>query len=68
MRGLTRLGPLAALCVLLGLAPVALGNDYYINILILCCLNALTVLGLNLLMGYAGQVSLGHAAFVGVAR
>ncbi len=50
----------------LGLAPLALPNDYYINILILCCLNALIVMGLNLLMGYAGQVSLGHAAFFGL--
>jgi len=49
------------------LAPLALPNDYYINVLILCCLNALIVMGLNMLMGYAGQVSLGHAAFFGLA-
>ena len=61
--GLLALGVLAAL---LGLAPLALPNDYYLNVLILCCLNALAVMGLNLLMGYAGQVSLGHAAFFGL--
>lgn len=58
--------PLAAFGLALGLAPLALPNDYYINILILGSLNALVVMGLNLLMGYAGQVSLGHAAFFGL--
>ncbi len=29
-------------------------------------LNTILVLGLNLLMGYAGQLSLGHAAFYGL--
>jgi branched-chain amino acid transport system permease protein len=29
-------------------------------------INAITVMGLSLLMGYAGQISLGHAAFVGI--
>jgi len=59
--------PLAALAAVLALAPFVLANDYYINVLILCCLNALIVMGLNLLIGYAGQVSLGHAAFFGLA-
>ncbi len=59
--------PLAAFAVVLALAPFALANDYYINVLVLCCLNALIVMGLNLLMGYAGQVSMGHAAFFGLA-
>jgi len=58
---------LGAFACLLAAAPLALSNDYYINILILCCLNAMIVMGLNLLMGYAGQVSLGHAAFFGLA-
>ncbi|WP_243312013.1 branched-chain amino acid ABC transporter permease [Fundidesulfovibrio agrisoli] len=58
---------LAVFAGLLAAAPLALPNDYYINILILCCFNALIVMGLNLLMGYAGQVSLGHAAFFGLA-
>lgn len=58
---------LPAFALALALAPLALPNDYYINVLILCCLNALIVMGLNMLMGYAGQVSLGHAAFFGLA-
>lgn len=46
--------------------PYALPNDYYLSICILGCLNAVIAVGLNLLMGYAGQVSLGHAAFYGI--
>ena len=29
-------------------------------------MNAILAVGLNLLMGYAGQISLGHAAFFGM--
>ena len=38
-------------------------RSYYV---ILGCLAAMTAVGLNLLIGYAGQISLGHAAFVGL--
>jgi branched-chain amino acid transport system permease protein len=41
-------------------------NDYHFNVLNVVGLHALIVLGLSLLMGYAGQVSLGHAAFYGL--
>ncbi len=41
-------------------------NDYYFNVLNILILNGLVVIGLSLLMGYAGQVSLGHAAFYGL--
>ncbi len=41
-------------------------NDYYFNVLNVLALHVLVVLGLTLLMGYAGQVSLGHAAFYGL--
>lgn len=37
-----------------------------ISALILLGINAIVVLGLVLFMGYAGQVSLGHAAFFGI--
>ncbi len=41
-------------------------NDYHFNVLNVVGLNGMIVLGLALLMGYAGQVSLGHAAFYGL--
>jgi branched-chain amino acid transport system permease protein len=46
--------------------PAAVGNDYYLTIMVMVTLNAMVVNGLVLLMGYAGQVSIGHAAFYGL--
>jgi len=49
------------------LVPLVLPNDYYLTVLIVAGFHTILTLGLNLLMGYAGQVSLGHAAFYGIA-
>jgi branched-chain amino acid transport system permease protein len=46
--------------------PFLFQNDFHFEIAILAMLNALICIGLNLLMGYAGQVSLGHGAFAGL--
>ena len=46
--------------------PTFLRNNYHLMVLNVAALNILVVIGLNLLMGYAGQVSLGHAAFFGL--
>lgn len=46
--------------------PFFLSNGFYYEIAILSMLNAMICIGLNLLMGYAGQVSLGHGAFAGL--
>jgi branched-chain amino acid transport system permease protein len=51
----------------LALLPFGLPNEYYLTVLIVAGLHTILVMGLNLLMGYAGQVSLGHAAFYGIA-
>jgi branched-chain amino acid transport system permease protein len=40
--------------------------SYYTGLVTLIGLYALVTIGLNLFMGYAGQVSLGQAAFVGI--
>jgi branched-chain amino acid transport system permease protein len=37
-----------------------------VNIMVLAGVYACAVIGLNLLIGYAGQISLGHAAFFGI--
>ncbi len=58
---------LAGLFVLLMLAPMLLPNNYYLTVLILCCLHAMNAVGLCLLVGHAGQISLGHAGFYGLA-
>jgi branched-chain amino acid transport system permease protein len=49
------------------LLPLLLPNDYYLTVLIVAGFYSILVIGLNLLMGYAGQVSLGHAAFYGLS-
>jgi branched-chain amino acid transport system permease protein len=40
-----------------------LTNNYFYEVAIVVLLNAIVCVGLNLLIGYAGQISLGHAAF-----
>jgi branched-chain amino acid transport system permease protein len=50
--------------LVLVLLPLVLPNSYLIDIAIRIGLSAITAIGLNLLMGFAGQVSIGHAAFV----
>jgi branched-chain amino acid transport system permease protein len=46
--------------------PLILANPWRLGILNLVAINAVVVLGLNLFIGYAGQISLGHAAFFGL--
>ena len=46
--------------------PLALPNTFYYDIVNRMMINAVVVMGLNLLMGYAGQISLGHAGFFGI--
>ena len=54
------------LAVLVGLLPFMVKGGYYLLILNIIAINGLVVLGLNLLIGFAGQISLGHAAFFGM--
>lgn len=57
---------LAAFFGVLMLAPMLLPNNYYLTILILGCLHAMNAVGLCLLVGHGGQISLGHAGFYGL--
>jgi branched-chain amino acid transport system permease protein len=57
---------LAGLSALVALIPLLIRGDYYLSVLIFMGINSLVVIGLSLLMGYAGQISLGHAAFFGI--
>ncbi|MCI9502594.1 MAG: branched-chain amino acid ABC transporter permease [Hungatella sp.] len=49
-------------------APVVAGpkNNYMLNILISYCYFGILAASLNLLIGYTGQMSLGHAAFMAI--
>jgi branched-chain amino acid transport system permease protein len=55
--------PLAALVVLLP----AFAGDFYINLASQILIAAIFALSLNLLVGFGGMTSLGHASFLGVA-
>lgn len=52
--------------VLVAALPALKPNHYVLNILGFAGIHVLLCTGLNLLMGYAGQISLGHAAFWGL--
>ena len=54
---------LVALATVVALLPAVLVNDYFYDVAILVAMNAIACVGLNLLIGYAGQISLGHAGF-----
>lgn len=51
--------------LLVGAAPLA-GSPYHLFQATLVVIYAIALLGLNLLTGYGGQISLGHGAFYGI--
>ncbi|HAT86418.1 MAG TPA: branched-chain amino acid ABC transporter permease [Rhizobiales bacterium] len=57
---------LAALTVMVVALTFVFPSSFYYRVAALIWISAFTVIGLNLLMGYAGQVSLGHAGFFGI--
>ena len=61
-----RLLGLGLLAVFLACLPFILPNNYFLDLAIRMLINAAIVLGLNLLIGFAGQISLGHAGFIGI--
>jgi branched-chain amino acid transport system permease protein len=42
------------------------GGAYYVNVVNLVAINAIVSIGLNILVGYTGQASLGHAGFFAI--
>ena len=61
-----RLFPLIPLVAIIVVLPLLFPSAYYFRVAALVFIFAIAALGLNLLMGFAGQVSLGHAGFMGV--
>jgi branched-chain amino acid transport system permease protein len=52
----------AAIAVL----PLVFQDSYWRTNLVVCALNVMLALGLDFILGYAGQLNLGHAAFYGI--
>src|ERR1700752_4811593 len=61
-----RLAPVVAMAAIVVLLPLLFPSAYYYRVASLVFVFALASIGLNLLMGFAGQVSLGHAGFMGI--
>jgi branched-chain amino acid transport system permease protein len=59
-------GVLVAALIGIQLAASAAGRDYYLTQMIMAAYYTVVVLGLALVMGYAGQISLGHGAFFAI--
>ncbi len=60
-----RLATLAVILVIAAL-PLVFRGSYARSILIVCALNVLLAIGLDFVLGYAGQLNLGQSAFFGI--
>jgi branched-chain amino acid transport system permease protein len=57
-----RLAALGAIALL----PVVFDDSYWRGVMIVCALNVMLALGLDFILGYAGQLNLGQSAFYGI--
>ena len=58
-----RLRGLLILGVIIAVLPLFLSNNFHYDVAVMIGFNAIVCVGLNLLIGYTGQISLGHAGF-----
>ena len=63
---LSRAAPLIVFALVVSALPLVVPNAYYADVAIRVAINATVAIALNLLIGYTGQISLGHAAFFGL--
>jgi branched-chain amino acid transport system permease protein len=61
----SRFAPSVALAIAVVL-PLAVPNEYYLQILTQAYVFAIAACGLNVIVGFAGQLSLAHAGFFGI--
>jgi branched-chain amino acid transport system permease protein len=61
-----QLGLAAAGIAALALFPVVFHNPYYVHLLETIMIYAIVLFGLDIVVGYTGQVSLGHAGLFGI--
>ncbi|MFL1483906.1 branched-chain amino acid ABC transporter permease [Marinobacter sp. LN3S78] len=61
-----RMNYVVVIAIVVFVLPLMMENPFYYDMATQIALIAATVVGLNLLVGYAGQISLGHAGFYGL--
>src|SRR5262245_11830506 len=69
MQNRTRTLAIAAVLVALAAVPpiaAALGQPFYLDLFRRIMIFAIAALSLNLILGYGGMVSFGHAAYLGI--
>jgi branched-chain amino acid transport system permease protein len=59
--------PFVVIAAALIAVPLVVTNEFYLNLASQILIYALLAVSLNLLLGYGGMVSLGHASFIGLA-
>src|SRR3954451_18401723 len=57
---------LIAAAIAIGLMPMIFTDSYWRTNLIICALNVMLAIGLDFVLGYAGQLNLGQSAFFGL--
>ncbi|CAM4248678.1 branched-chain amino acid ABC transporter permease [Kerstersia similis] len=57
---------LLVLAILIAVAPLFFPSSYYLRVGSLIFVNGLAVVGIVILTGFVGQISLGHAGFLGI--
>jgi len=57
---------LLAVATIIGVGPIIFDNDFYLHVAFLVGVNYIAAAGLNVLVGHAGQKSLGHAGLFAV--
>ncbi len=65
-RALKTAGILVLLVVLNALMPTLVPNSYYARVIMLCGINVILAVSLNLVNGFTGQFSIGHAGFMAI--
>src|SRR3979490_744733 len=58
---------LAVCTAILLVLPWIIGNEFYVNMASQVLIYALFALSINMMLGYGGMVSLGHAGYLGIA-
>jgi branched-chain amino acid transport system permease protein len=63
---LSRRGWFLIAALAIAVIPLVFQDSYWRTNLIICALNVMLAIGLDFILGYAGQLNLGHSAFYGI--